>query len=418
MKKVILLILIGFFHVALTIAQKPGAVIGKAYVEPIIDGIVDDVWTTANEYNITVPFRTETPTLGKPGESTWKAIWNNDGIYLLIKVADDVWSPVYAGTSPNDSLFYDHPEIYFDSNYILNDGKGTNPDGNGGGNGHHLFLLSPAKGEVNGGSTSESNGGTYSYNVTETGYWVECYIPYSRLTDKDGFTLDKSGLIGFDITIVDNDTETPIRNRMSWANAGAIDENRNNMDDAGLIAFEPGPGPEPIYIDKITLFPDTISTDNGTLQMTPIIEPDFALNQILKWVVVNKTGKATIDSKGLVTAISNGIVEIQAFATDWGGAQASTEILITGQIIDQIDVWTNNNPLTVYPNPTSGKVKLIFNRIPNQKTNLLITDLSGKNIIKHQIRDKEVWIDLSGNPKGIYLFRTSDSSAMGKIILQ
>ena len=384
---------------------------------PVIDGYIDNVWATTDEYNIAVPFRTETPTLGNLGETIWKALFNKDGIYILIKVTDDVWSPVYAGTSPNDSLFYDHPEIYFDSNYILNDGKGTNPDGNGGGNGHHLFLLSPLKGEVNGGFISESNGATYSYQVTETGYYVECFIPFSRLNDWDDVSLDKTMQFGFDITIVDNDNETPIRNRMSWVNNGANDENRNNMDDAGLIVFEYDLYPT-AFISKITLLPGAISTDGGTLQMEPVIEPVWATNQILKWVVVNKTGKATIDSKGLVTAVSNGIVEVQATAIDGGLAQASVEIVITGQIIDQIEVWTDNNPLIIYPNPTSGKVKLIFDQIPNQGTNLFVTDLSGKTIIIQQILDKEVLIDLSGNPKGVYLLRTSDSSAIGKIILK
>ena len=416
MKKIILFLFTSLFTIASIIAQKPYAIINRTDIPPIIDGMIDDVWTTANDYNIAVPFRTETPTLGNPGETAWRALWNDDGIYLLIKVADDLWLPAYAGTSPNDSLFYDHPEVYFDSNYILNDGKGTNPDGNGNGNGHHLFSLSPVKGEVNGGLISESNGAKYSYNITEAGYFVECFIPYSSLTDRNGVSLDKTAEIGFDITIVDNDSETPIPNRLSWVNAGALDENRNNMDDAGLFVFESCSCS--LYVDKITLFPDTISIDKGTLQMEPVIEPTEATNQILNWVLVNKTGKATIDSYGLVTAVSNGIVEVQATATDGGWAEASIEIVITGQIIDQIEVWTDNNPLTVYPNPTSGKVKLIFQRTPNQGTNLFVTDLSGKNIIKHQIRDKEVLIDLSGNPKGVYLLRTSDNSAMGKIILR
>ena len=417
MKKFILLLFTCLFTIASTIAQKPYAVMLPTEVLPVIDGYIDNVWATADEYNIAVPFRIETPSLGNLGETTWKALWNDDGIYLLIKVADDLWLPAYAGTSPNDSLFYDHPEIYFDSNYILNDGQGTNPDGNGNGNGHHLFSLSPVKGEVNGRYTSESNGATYSYNVTETGYLVECFIPYSRLTDKDGISLDKTMGIGFDITIVDNDTETPLHNRMSWVNAGVLDENRTNMDDAGLIYFEYDLYPT-AFISKITLLPGAISTDGGTLQMEPVIEPAWATNQKLKWVVVNKTGKATIDSKGLVTAVSNGTVEVQATATDGGLAQASAEIVITGQIINKNETLKDNCDLSFYPNPTSGKVKLTFENFPNQKANLIITDLSGKTIIKHQIREKEVLIDLSGNSKGVYLLRTSDSSASGKIILQ
>lgn len=416
MKKIILLLFTGLFIIASTIAQKPYAIMNRTDMPPTIDGVIDGVWATTDEYNIAVPFRTETPTLGNPEETVWRALWNDDGIFVLIKVTDDVWSPAYAGTSPNDSLFYDHPEIYFDCNYILNDGKGTNPDGNGNGNGHHLFSLSPIKGKVNGGLISESNGAEYSYKVTETGYWVECSIPYSRLSDWEGVSLDKVEKIGFDITIIDNDSEIPLPNKMCWSNAGAIDDNRNNMDDAGILQIASESYHMP-YVDKITLNQDSISTDKGTLQMNPIIEPKSAYNQKLKWVVINKTGMATIDSNGLVTAVSNGIVEVRATATDGGWAEASVEIVITGQIIDQIEIWTNNNPLTIYPNPTSGKVKLKFDQLPQSGIYFTVFDLTGKTILKQLIQEEEQWIDLKGNSSGIYFIKTNQGNQTTKKLI-
>ena len=48
----------------------------------------------------------------------------------------------------------------------------------------------------------------------------------------------------------------------------------------------------------------TITTDNGTLQLTATVTPSDATNKTVTWSVVNGTGQATINSTGLVTAES------------------------------------------------------------------------------------------------------------------
>jgi hypothetical protein len=46
---------------------------------PVIDGLVDEVWAVANAYDITFPFVTELPTVGAPGETFWKMLWDEAG---------------------------------------------------------------------------------------------------------------------------------------------------------------------------------------------------------------------------------------------------------------------------------------------------------------------------------------------------
>jgi len=84
----------------------------------------------------------------------------------------------------------------------------------------------------------------------------------------------------------------------------------------------------------------TISTDNGTLQLSADILPEDATNQNVSWSVTNGTGEATISSTGLVRAVENGTVTARATANDGSGVYGTLEITISNQIIlvTQIDV--------------------------------------------------------------------------------
>ena len=77
----------------------------------------------------------------------------------------------------------------------------------------------------------------------------------------------------------------------------------------------------------------TITTDNGTLQLTATVTPSDATNKAVTWSVVNGTGQATINSTGLVTAITDGTVTARATANDGSGVVGSLIITISGQVI-------------------------------------------------------------------------------------
>ena len=77
----------------------------------------------------------------------------------------------------------------------------------------------------------------------------------------------------------------------------------------------------------------SITTDDGTLQMVAIITPSNATNQAVTWSRTNGTGTATINSTGLVTALTDGSVTIRATAQDGSGVYDDQVITITNQII-------------------------------------------------------------------------------------
>lgn len=333
MKKLFTLLLSVFLY-AVVMAQ-PEATIKKTDVAPTIDGYVDDVWETVDPIAIDVPFKTETPTVG---DSWWKALWDDSGIYLLVYIDDDVFVPAYMGDVPANSWNYDKLEIYFDCNYVKKDGKGATN-----GEGHYQIAPTEKEAIVNGGTaTTEDRGEVWAFNATDNPhYYAEYFVPFSMLLDKDGGSVDKSEPIGFDVNIMDNDVLAEVRNRMNWANAGAIDENWANMDDAGLIHLEGGTSN--INIDAITLSgPQEITTDNGTAQLVATIEPADA-TQPIKWVLTGGTAKVKLSSTGLISAITDGTVLVKAYSSDGFIESNEYEVTVSGQIVDQSDVWNGFN---------------------------------------------------------------------------
>src|SRR5690606_24332147 len=111
MRKIFTLIL-GVLFVSAAFAQleRPTALIKKTEVKPVIDGVFDEVWATTDSFAIDRPYDTANgdPTLGEPGETYWKALWDEDGYYLIIKVTDDAYWPNYLAGAAN-SWEYDKP---------------------------------------------------------------------------------------------------------------------------------------------------------------------------------------------------------------------------------------------------------------------------------------------------------------------
>lgn len=84
--------------------------------------------------------------------------------------------------------------------------------------------------------------------------------------------------------------------------------------------------------------------------------------------------------------------------------------------------YDNYNPISIYPNPTSGRFTLNNSILSNDKSKLIIYNIYGENVysknISTQITERE--IDLSSFAKGIYLIevRNSFSIYRQKIIVQ
>jgi hypothetical protein len=72
-----------------------------------------------------------------------------------------------------------------------------------------------------------------------------------------------------------------------------------------------------------------------------------------------------------------------------------------------INLIINSQNINVYPNPTSGRVRILFDQFPPSESYMIITNTSEKIIVKKLIQNNEELIDLTGNPPGIYILRTN-----------
>ncbi len=336
MKKLFTLIFLAML-VTVAFAQRPEGVIKKASVAPVIDGQIDDVWAEANVYNVDKPFQAEVPTLGDEGETTWRGLWLDDAMYVLIVVTDDDFLDyITAGVEHYQA---DKPEVYWDVNFVLADGVGAS---GGAASGHYQVAPPLSLDNVDGTAIdagiveADDAGVIYAYLLDDPNYVAEYMVPFSYLLDKDGTQVDLTATIGFDVTVIDRDDGDTDRKRAVWANIGATDESWVTMDDCGWITFE---GAEPgVDIESITLTGGDITENNQPLQIVAEILPEDATNKNLAWTVTSGTGRAKISNTGLLTPIMDGTVTVKAAAKDLGYEEDEIEVTISGQLVSMPEI--------------------------------------------------------------------------------
>jgi len=130
----------------------------------------------------------------------------------------------------------------------------------------------------------------------------------------------------------------------------------------------------PVLIDSISVasLNDVINTDKGTLQMNADILPADATNKSVIWSVIKDTGDASIDSFGLLTAVSNGTVTVKAAANDGSGKSGTKTITISNQaqkLITGITLTTANGEASVKKNKT---LQIISSILPADAANKTI----------------------------------------------
>ena len=117
----------------------------------------------------------------------------------------------------------------------------------------------------------------------------------------------------------------------------------------------------------------TITTDNGTLQLSAAIAPTNATNQTVTWTIANGTGQATISSTGLVTAVSNGTVTARATANDGSGIYGTLVITISSQVIPVNGITVTGAGGATTITTDNGTLQLSAAIAPTNATNQTVT---------------------------------------------
>lgn len=160
----------------------------------------------------------------------------------------------------------------------------------------------------------------------------------------------------------------------------------------------------PSSVTKIGMGAFQDCTGLTSITATSLIPVDLSLSNV--FYQVNKTTCTLYVPVGSKSAY-------QA-AYQWKDFTNIVEKNITG-----IAPISSDQQLTVFPNPTKGRVKLVFNQIPPRGAILTVNDFTGKIILTQFIQHKEEEIDLGGNSPGSYLIRTNmNNFNVQKVILK
>lgn len=160
-------------------------------------------------------------------------------------------------------------------------------------------------------------------------------------------------------------------------------------------------------IDLKTIFADDDIGD--------VLSYIVTLNSNVQMVTAKITG---FDLTLSFSTENTGLSEIEITASS-NGKEAKSKFMVQVKIPTGINPIISEQKFIVYPNPTSGKIKVTFERIPQNGTYLTVNDVTGKTILKQFIHNKEEWIDLKGNPTGLYLIKPNlNNMKVQKVILK
>ena len=192
------------------------------------------------------------------------------------------------------------------------------------------------------------------------------------ITASDFITLDSTGLTG----PRNQDGSLPLLGFLHLAGGSDL---INVGTDVGLPfngsfpdlgAFESlGNENEIVKVTKITLSAiggsASISSPDVPLQLIAAVLPSNATNKSVTWSISNLTGKASINSTGLVTGISSGKVVAKASANDGSGISGTLEIEIANPIVrvTGINVLSSNGYNII--SSEKGTLQLTANVLPS-----------------------------------------------------
>ena len=185
----------------------PLGAIMKADGAPAIDGNADDpMWEDAQAYSL------DSIAKGEPQNSsaTWKALWDEEYIYILVEVEDDVLN--YG--EDIDAWNRDAVEVFFDINNTDGSGESYKYELDPGDWQFRYNLvdksISVGRGEPD--VLTDSKDGTHIEDGTN--YTVEMKFKWSELKSSLDFTASPGAELGLEVAVMDNDGE--FEGALSW----------------------------------------------------------------------------------------------------------------------------------------------------------------------------------------------------------
>ena len=211
----------------------------KTIAAPAIDGVGNDpMWDNATAYNI------ETISKGEPSNNsaTWKALWDDEFVYVLVEVEDDI-----LGYSADIKEWNrDAVEIFFDIGNTDGSGESYQYELDPGDWQFRYNLVDNSIGVGRGeeGVTTDSKDGMHTENGTN--YTVELKFKWSELgASVPTWTTESGAELGFEVAVMDNDgtTDDDFQGAYSW-NADANEAHKNSLYFGTVTLEEPVTTPQ------------------------------------------------------------------------------------------------------------------------------------------------------------------------------
>jgi len=172
---------------------------------PIIDGIVDDIWSLSTEQTISTTVSGGAPSSALDCSGLWRALWGYDYIYVLVVVKDEA---LRADTSIANSWQDDSVEFYIDGD----NSKATSVDEN---DHQYAFRWNTEVETPRGFHHGEASivGIEYAVLTTDNGYLFEIRIPWTSIM---GTEPTPGQEIGIEVWINDDDDGGDRDSQIAW----------------------------------------------------------------------------------------------------------------------------------------------------------------------------------------------------------
>ena len=214
---------IGVLSIAACSSQLAGQAISKAPVAPVIDGEIDPIWRQTDSWQLSI--RADQVELDDLS-ATARVLWDDDNIYYLVEVTDDVLSDDSDEAQPwtDDSV-----EIYIDGG----NEKATAYDANDA----QITMRRTMRNQPGGTAVNYDGHFTWMVTETDTGYILEMAIAATGIPQ----TLAAGTQIGFEVQINDDDDGDGGDNTIKLFNPGSSWRNPSLLATATLVDVPVGP---------------------------------------------------------------------------------------------------------------------------------------------------------------------------------
>ncbi|UCH70826.1 MAG: CBM9 family sugar-binding protein, partial [Candidatus Bathyarchaeota archaeon] len=172
---------------------------------PVLDGVVDEVWSFSTEQSIDVHISADPPRGAADCSGAWRALWDWEYLYVLVEVKDEM---LHHDSTYNRSWEDDSVEVYVDGD----NSKRISVDEN-----DHQYCfrwntqVETPRAHHHGEPSLE--GVEYAVDTTGNGYLFEIRLPWVSMMGKQPTA---GQLIGIDVFINDDDDGGSRDTQISW----------------------------------------------------------------------------------------------------------------------------------------------------------------------------------------------------------